>query len=128
MPIFRKHFDWILQRSKFMYVIALEWSTFTCVYCQEICIQIIAQMNITVNLLIWIKNKFTYLFVEKRSRVRKKKCHQKLHQKNVFWLWQFMNILKLNLIISFNVTDVKKLVKLGMARIDKKGGVMRATM
>ena len=31
--------------------------------------------------------------------------------------------------ISFNVTDVKKLVKLGMARIDKKkGDVMRATM
>ena len=68
-----------------MYVIALEWSTFICVCCPVICIKIhvIVQMHITVNLLIWIKLKFTYLFVEKRSRNRKKKCHQKLHQKNV---------------------------------------------
>ena len=33
MPIFIYYFDCILQGSKFINVIALEWSTFTYVYC-----------------------------------------------------------------------------------------------
>ena len=33
-----------------MYVIDLEWSTFTCVYSYVICIQIIEQMHVTFNL------------------------------------------------------------------------------
>ena len=45
MPIFRKHFDCILHKSKLVYVIALEWSLM-------LGIQIIAQMHITVNLFI----------------------------------------------------------------------------
>ena len=52
-------------------------------------------IHVIVNLLIWVKM-FTYLFVGKRTRLRKKKGHRILHQKNVLWLWQFINVLKRN--------------------------------
>ena len=78
------------------YVTALEWSTFTYglvlgnLHTNNCKNEINGTcIHLTVNPLIWVKM-FTFIW----TRVRKKKYHQTLHQKNVLWLWQFYKYFK----------------------------------